>query len=179
MPELKPLFGPNCHLFLGRRLDLGSEPAVMVEKSRKVHGMAEAKRMADRSSQLMRLAIKPQGLVRVAKVPQSQREIATVGHAGVMARMGGPETGTLTVVVGGQRLLVANSGIRELGTVEHRGAQHEQRFHQNAVVVQTLGERPPVGSEANARTQIAAHEVPLPLAQHDSEQLGLIPNPLA
>ena len=33
-------------------------------------------------------AIKLQGSVRVAEVPQGQREIATVGHAGVVARMG-------------------------------------------------------------------------------------------
>src|SRR5205807_885384 len=105
-PELKPVFGPNCQLFLGRRPDLGSEPAVMAEKRSEVHGMAEAERVADRSSQLLRLAINLQGLVRVAKVPQGQREIATVRHARVMARMGGPEPGTLTVVVRGYRLLV-------------------------------------------------------------------------
>src|SRR5262249_14636976 len=84
VPELKPLFGPDGGLFLGRRLDLGPEPAVMVEISRKVHGMAEAKRVADRSGQLARLAINLKGLVRVAKVPQDQREIASVGYAGVV-----------------------------------------------------------------------------------------------
>src|SRR5260370_38457035 len=38
VPELKTLFGPICHLFLARRLDLGSEPAAMGEKTRNVNG---------------------------------------------------------------------------------------------------------------------------------------------
>src|SRR5207244_3966056 len=56
VPERKALFGRDGHRFLGRRFDLGSESAVMVEKRRKVHGMAEAEPVANRSPQLARLA---------------------------------------------------------------------------------------------------------------------------
>ncbi len=151
----------------------------MVEKRRKVHGMSEAERVANRSRQLAHLASKLEGLVRVAEVPQGQREVATVGHAGVVPGISGPELRALAVVVGTQRVLVAGTGTRELGTVEHRDARHEQRFHQHAGVVQTFGERHPVGSQVHTHPQVAAHDVPLPHAQHDPELLLRLPDPLA
>src|SRR5262249_20026240 len=87
LPELETLFGRDGRLFLGRRLDLGPESAVKVEEGRKIHGMAEAERVADRPSQRLRLTIQSQGLVRIAQVPQSQRKIAAVGHAGIVVRI--------------------------------------------------------------------------------------------
>ena len=115
VPERKALFGRESPLPRRRRLDLGSEPAVVVKKRREVHGMAKAERVADGSPQLTHLANKLEGLIRVAEMPQGQREVATVSHAGVVPGIGGPELRALAVVVGSQRLLVTGTGIRELG----------------------------------------------------------------
>src|SRR5579885_442109 len=47
VPELKPLFLPDCHLFLGRCLHLGSEPAVTVyfAPARRGRGVADLLRL--------------------------------------------------------------------------------------------------------------------------------------
>src|SRR5262249_24815762 len=158
---------------------LGPAPAVTVEISREVHGMAVAIRMADPSSQLARLPIYLEGLVRVAQVPQDQREVAAVGYAGVVARVGGPELPALAVVEAGHRLLMTGTGTRDLGTVDPRDARHEQRFHHDAGVAEPFVQRHSVGSQVQAQPQIAADDAPLPHAQHDPEQLLRIADPLA
>ena len=135
--------------------------------------------MADRSSQLTRLAINFEGLVGVAKVPQCQREIVTVRYARVVAGVGGPELGALAVVVGGQGFLAACTGAGKLTAVKHCGARHEQGFHEHAGVVPAFCERHSVGGQVHGQPQIAAHESPLPHAQHDPEQLFRISDPLA
>ena len=114
VPERKTLFGRDCDLFLGGRLDLGPEPAKLVEPGRVVQGIGQAERVADLAGQLTHLPIGLQGLVRVAQVPQGHRQIAAVGDAGVVARVGGPELGALPVVVLGDRRREAVAGAGEI-----------------------------------------------------------------
>src|SRR5436190_1899116 len=125
LPELEALICPDGHLCLGCRLHVGSEPAIMTEKGRKVRGMPEAVRMADRARKFARLAIELCCLVRVAKVPQVEREVATVSNAGVVAGIGAPELCLLAVVESRECLLVADTSRVELGAVEHRRTLHE------------------------------------------------------
>src|ERR1700722_2784702 len=113
MPEWKSLFGGDGDLFLGRRGDLGAEPAELVQAGRKVHRMREAECVADRARQLTSFARYLAGLVGVAKVPQGQPEIATVSYAGIVACIRGPEMGACPVVVIGEGLLMASTGLRK------------------------------------------------------------------
>ena len=179
MPERKSLLCPNCHFFLGCLQNPGPEPAVLVEESPEVQSMAEAEWVADRSSQFAHLAIEPERLVGVAEVPQGQGEIAAVRHAGVVTGISSPELRLFAILVAGQCLFEVGAGARELPTVEHRNARHEERFHQHAGVVQPLRQLHSFGSEVHAHPQVGAHDPPLPYAQHDPEQLPRIIDPPA
>src|SRR5436305_1474137 len=87
---MRPCLCPERHLLLGPRLDLISEPTVMVEERRKVEGMGEAERMPDGPGQLARFLGELAGLIRAPEVPQGEREVTPVGHAGVVTGVHGP-----------------------------------------------------------------------------------------
>ena len=131
------------------------------------------------TGELARLAIQLHGLIRVAELPERQGEIAAMRHAGVVPRERGPELRALAVVVCGQRSLEVPSRGGEFPPVEHRDAGHEQRFHQDAGIGQAVGEPHTLAGQVHALSDVAAHQTPLPRAQHGSEQLRRLSGPFA
>ena len=109
VPELKALFRCNRDFFGGCGLDLGSKATVMAEKRGKVYGVSETEGVADCSGKLARLAIHPECLVRIPKVPQGQGQVATMSNPRIVAGIGRPESGELSIVVAAQCLLVVRA----------------------------------------------------------------------
>ena len=178
VPQCKTLFGRDRDLFFGSRLDLGPEPAILVQPTRVVQGVGQAERVADLAGQLKHLSVDLQSLVRVAQVPQRNRQVGAAGDAGIVARVDCPKLGALPVVVLGHRRREAVAGAGEIRTIEHRLTRHEQRFHHDAGVVELAGKLHPLGGQVHAQAEIAAYGMPLPDTENDRKQLERLPHPL-
>ena len=172
MPQRKTLFGRDRDLFLGSRLNLGPQPAKLVEPGGVVQTVSQAERVADLAGQLTHLLVDLQCLVGVAEVPEGHRQIAADVDAGVVARLRGPELDALRVVELGESPSRSGRGLRRNPPDRASSGRpcrtlpswrrDRRRGLANSIASATSSVQSP---------ELAADEMPLPDAHDDRDEL--------
>ncbi len=107
-------------LLLGGRSNLAAVSAILVQPRRMVQGVGHAECVANLTGQLIHLTVGLHGLIRKAQVPEGHRQVAAVGNAGIVARVGCPKFCALPVFELGHRRREAIAGTGEIRLIEHR-----------------------------------------------------------
>ena len=179
MPEKKPLLRCDPDLLVAGRLRLLSQPAMLAEPTRVMQCVFEAERLVDLAGKLNHFAVEFERLIRKTEVPQSQRQIAAMSDAGILAQVSGPEGRALAIVELGDRARTAIAGTGKIAPIEPCQTLQEESLHQDSGIVESLAKLHGFIRQLAANAEVAAHDMKREITPHHREELRLLAHPLA